>query len=125
MIGIGSSNVSPSQENPFSVDEREELVRKSLDLHFPNSIFDIVQIPNSLQDNEWTEYIMDMIQPSLIISGNMWTKHCFADRGVQIVEPFFDQKISATDIRSARRDGRLDAIEQFIDYHVIEFLKKR
>lgn len=125
VIGLGSSNAKLSQENPFSAVEREELLRKSLDLHFPNHIIDIVQIPDFSQDEAWTNYVMDTIQPSIIISGNPWTRDCFAHIEVEIIEPIFDQKISATEIRAAWREGRLDSVENFLDDHVIEFLKKR
>lgn len=122
VIGLGSSNAELSQENPFSAVEREELLRKSLDLHFPNHIIEIVEIPDVDQDKEWTEHILQTIQPSFIMSGNPWTRQCFADKGIEIIEPSFDQKISATEIRSAWREGRLDVVKQFLDNHILEFL---
>ncbi len=125
VIGLGSSNAKFSQENPFSAVEREELLRKSLDLHFPNHIIDIVEISDFSQDEAWTNYVMDTIQPSIIISGNPWTRDCFAHTEVEIIEPIFVQKISATEIRSAWREGRLDTVEQFLDHHVIEFLRRK
>lgn len=125
VIGLGSSNAELSQENPFSVLEREELLRKSLDLHFSNHIIDIVQIPDFSEDEAWTEYIMDTIHPTCIMSGNSWTRDCFAHRWVEIVEPLFDQTISATEIRVAWSESKLDTVEQFLDHHVVEFLKKK
>lgn len=125
VIGLGSSNAELSQENPFSVSEREELLRKSLDLHFSNHIIDIVQLSDLPSDEEWTNVVMETIQPTLILSGNPWTRACFAHVEVEIVEPIFDQKISATEIRVAWRDGKLDTVEQFLDRHVIEFLNKK
>lgn len=125
VIGLGSSNAQPSQNNPFSISEREELLRKSLDLHFPNHMIEIVQLSDLPSDEEWTNVVMEKIHPTLIISGNPWTRACFAHAEVEIVEPIFDQKISATEIRAAWREGRLDSVENFLDDHVIEFLKKR
>ena len=125
VIGLGSSNAELSQENPFSVLEREELLRKSLDLHFSNHIIDIVQIPDFSEDEAWTEYIMDTIHPICIMSGNSWTRDCFAHRWVEILEPLFDQTISATEIRVAWSESKLDTVEQFLDHHVVKFLKKK
>lgn len=122
VIGVGSSNAEPSQENPLGVSDRKELIRASLDIHFPEQTIDIIEIPDFATDQEWTDYIMKSIQPTHIISGNEWTKECFAEQGVTILTPVFDQAISATQIRQAWREGKLEAVKSFLDPHVLAWL---
>jgi nicotinamide mononucleotide adenylyltransferase len=101
VIGLGSSNAEPSQNNPLSATQREGLIIQSLALHFPNHKIDIVPIPDFETDEAWTCYTMDVIRPTHIISGNEWTKACFANQGVKIIDPIVEEPISATEIRQA------------------------
>lgn len=122
VIGIGSSNTHSSQENPFSYDERKTLVQESISIHFPDQDFTIVAVPDQESDTEWVDYIMNSISPTVIMSGNPWIKDCFLEQEVKILEPLFDQKISATDIRQAWREERLDYVSLYLDSHVKRFL---
>lgn len=122
VIGIGSSNVSMSQDNPFSYDERYALVQESITKHFPQQDIEIISLSDKESDELRTHYIMDAIHPTIVMSGNPWTRRCFEDIGVRVIEPSFDHAISATQIRKAWRENRLYTVTNFLDNHVVEFL---
>ena len=58
-IGIGSSNKSNEKENPFSVDERREMITSSL--LEDSEILDLeLQSDGSLKDDDWTIKIFNI-----------------------------------------------------------------
>lgn len=124
VIGIGSSNSKFSQENPFSYLQREALVKSSLDIHFPDHAIQIVPIPDTSTDAEWTDMIIKNIQPTHIISWNPWTIECFRNHPtIEITQPTMAIPISATFIRQARRDHNLSSVQSYLDPHVFDFLE--
>jgi hypothetical protein len=88
-------------------------------------MIDIVALSDLPSDEEWTNNIMQIFHPTIIMSGNPWIRDCFDNTGVEVIEPLFDQKISATEIRDAWREGSLDSLAQFLDHHVVEFLRRK
>lgn len=100
-LGIGSSNKSPEKNNPFSAEERKEMILSSIDDNVSNRI-KIFFIPDLENHEKWIEMI-DTIVPEfeMIFSNDDLTKHLYSKRGIKIESvPFTDRdSLSGTNIR--------------------------
>lgn len=77
IIAIGSSNEKNTLENPFSYNERKQMI--SLVLR-KNKIknFRIYPVPDLYNDRRWVDYIKKNIPKcDFVYSGNPWTLRCF------------------------------------------------
>ena len=77
IMGIGSSNEKHTKYNPFSVEERIEMI----DLVLPaNNIssYTIFPIPDFHDDRKWVEHIETLVPKfDMVYTGNDWTERCF------------------------------------------------
>ena len=77
IIGIGSSNEEHTKENPFTVEERIEMI----DLVLPaNNIsnYTVFPIPDLGNDKKWVEHIETLVPKfDVVYTGNKLTERCF------------------------------------------------
>ena len=101
-IGIGSSNKPNEKNNPFSADERKEMILSSIDYSIANRI-QIFFIPDLENHEKWIENI-DLIVPDfdVIFSNDELTQSLYSKRGKKVIQvPFKDREIlSGTNIRN-------------------------
>lgn len=101
-LGIGSSNKPPEKENPFSSDERKEMILLSIDESMKNKIT-IYPIPDLDNHLRWIEKI-DTIVPKfdIIFSNDKLTQHLYSKRSITIMSiPFLNRdRLSGTNIRN-------------------------
>lgn len=101
-IGIGSSDKSHEMRNPFTADERKEMIISSLDNSFLKKI-QIFFIPDMKDHEKWT-FQIDSIVPKydVIFSNDDFTKSLFSKRGIEIFSPSLKQRddLSGTNIRT-------------------------
>nr|WP_255465078.1 adenylyltransferase/cytidyltransferase family protein [Nitrosopumilus sp. b3] len=100
-LGLGSSNKSPEKNNPFSAEERKEMILSSIDDSMKNRI-EIYFIPDLDNHIKWIEKI-DSIVPKfdIVFSNDELTKHLYSKRTVQVISiPFLKRdELSGTNIR--------------------------
>lgn len=100
-IGIGSSNKPSEKNNPFTADERKEMILSSIDKSISNRI-QIYYIPDFENHKKWMENI-DLIVPDfgVIFTNDELTKSLYSKRGKKISPvPFKEREIlSGTNIR--------------------------
>lgn len=108
-LGIGSSNKKLEKNNPFSADERREMIEGSLEPEMKNRV-KIFYIPDLDDHKKWVENI-DAIVPEyqIVFSNDELTRHIYSRKGIQVVAIPFDQRdmLSGTNIReliSAQKD---------------------
>lgn len=101
-IGIGSSNKPSEKNNPFTADERKEMILSSIDNSISNKI-QIFYIPDLKNHEKWIENI-DLIVPDydVIFTNDELTKSLYSNRGKNVIPiPFKQRKIlSGTNIRN-------------------------
>ena len=101
-IGIGSSNKSHEMKNPFTADERKEMILSSLDSKLANRI-KIYYIPDVDDHEKWT-YSIDSIIPSydIVFSNDKFTQSLYQKRKKQVIAvPLKNREsLSGTLIRS-------------------------
>ena len=100
-IGIGSSNKPMQKNNPFTADERKEMILSSIDDSISNRI-QVFYIPDFDNHEQWIESI-DSIVPTfdVVFTNDNLTQHLYSKRGKKIISvPFKERDIlSGTNIR--------------------------
>ena len=107
-LGIGSSNRNPEKNNPFSADERKEMIQNSLDSIMSQKI-QIFYIPDLEDHKKWIEN-MDEIVPKydLVFSNDEMTHHLYSKRNMRVISiPFTNRdELSGTNIREKIQSGQ-------------------
>ncbi len=100
-VGLGSSNKSLDKNNPFSVEERKEMILSSIDESMKQRI-QIYFIPDLENHIKWIELI-DTLVPKfdIVFTNDELTRHLYSKRDVQVLSiPFVKRDIlSGTNIR--------------------------
>jgi nicotinamide-nucleotide adenylyltransferase len=101
-IGIGSSNKSNEMKNPFTADERKEMILSSIDKKIAEKIR-IYYIPDVADHSKWTQEV-DSIIPKydVVFSNDEFTQHLFQKRGIKVIPVTLKQResLSGTNIRA-------------------------
>lgn len=107
LIGIGSSNRFNEKRNPFTADERREMIESSLDGVTLKKVR-IYYIPDVNDHERWTHHV-DEIVPSydMVFSNDEFTHTLFGKRGIKVISVPLKQReiLSGTDIRGKIRDN--------------------
>jgi len=100
-LGLGSSNKPMEKTNPFTVEERKQMILSSIDDSIKNKI-SIYSIPDLDNHVKWIENI-DTIVPDyqIVFSNDPMTEHLYSKRNVKVMTiPFFKRdQLSGTRLR--------------------------
>jgi nicotinamide-nucleotide adenylyltransferase len=85
-------------ENPFTAEERESMIKKSLNIKIPYSF---KRIPDFDDDEKWVKWIASKIGFDVVMTNSENERKIFSKAGFNVVEiPFFDRDTySATEVR--------------------------
>ena len=101
-IGIGSSNRANEKKNPFTADERKEMILSSIDDEFSKRI-QIFYIPDVDDHEKWT-YQIDSIIPDydVVFSNDDFTESLFSKREIKVIPVLLKERefLSGTNIRN-------------------------
>ena len=102
IVAIGSSNKSNTQENPFTADEREMMIKLSL----KNINYELVKIPDFDDYPKWVNYVIDNSPHfDIVYSGNAVVKKLFEEKGYKVENFPVSAYISASQIRQMIYDN--------------------
>ncbi|MBW2971855.1 nicotinamide-nucleotide adenylyltransferase [Candidatus Woesearchaeota archaeon] len=121
VIAIGSAGRVDEKENPFSGEERAEMIRKVLDLNgIPARI---VLVPNTPTDKGYVQHVEKHIgaKPDKVMTENPWTIDLFSKAGYDVVVTDRHFQISSTKIRKLIASG--ERWEHFVPSPVPEFIR--
>src|SRR3989338_3326418 len=106
IIAIGSSQEKNTLENPFSYNERKQMIADTLKKHKIKR-YKIYPVPDLYNDEKWIEYIKKNL-PSydFVYSGNAWTLKCFKKFDSKVKKIKLIKGISSTIIRNAMVKGK-------------------
>jgi nicotinamide-nucleotide adenylyltransferase len=100
-IGLGSSNKPLEKNNPFSAEERKEMILSSIDESMKRRI-QIYFIPDLENHIKWIELIATLVPKfDIIFTNDELTRHLYSKRDVKVLSiPFVNRDIlSGTNIR--------------------------
>ena len=107
-IGIGSSNKSNERRNPFSAEERREMIISSIEPSMADRL-KIFDIPDVGDHEKWT-FEIDKIVPKydIIFTNDEFTKTLFEKREMNVVPVVLKDrgKFSGTNIRELIADDK-------------------
>jgi len=108
-IGIGSMQYDHTKENPFTFQERKEMIQRALtEAHIEPNRYEIFGIPDLHDMVRWTKSIGEIIgEYDLFYSNNEWTRQLVQNLGKQ-VSPFYKfefDRYNGTKIREQIRLG--------------------
>lgn len=99
LIGIGSAQYNNTKENPFTAEEREEMIKKTLDAEDIIN-YEIFFIPDIHDDKKWADHIERLCPVfSVVYTNSDWTKKCFEHKRYPIKPVKIVVDINATEIR--------------------------
>jgi nicotinamide-nucleotide adenylyltransferase len=110
VIGIGSSEKSGSAENPYTAQERKEMIQQALQDEDIIPLFDIVfvNLPDHDDDAQWTQHVLEQVgKVDQVWTGNEWTQKCF-DGKLEVKDIKEVPGISSTTIRQMIKDKDMD-----------------
>lgn len=82
IIGIGSSQYQNTKENPFSAEQRIEMIRSTLK---DNYNYEIHLIPDIHNDPKWVEHVCQIVPNfDVVYTGNPHTKMLFEKAGFKV-----------------------------------------
>ncbi len=99
IIAIGSSQESGTKDNPFSYEEREEMISSALK---SNNIhdFNIVAVPDINDDKRWVGHVKNLAGIfDVVYTGNDFTEKLFKEQGIDVRKIELIPEINATEIR--------------------------
>ena len=107
-VGVGSSNKSNEKKNPFSAEERKEMIISSIESSMLGRV-KIFEIPDVDNHEKWT-FEIDQIVPKydVVFSNDEFTKTLFERRKIDVIPVVLKdrEKFSGTNIRELIADNK-------------------
>jgi nicotinamide mononucleotide adenylyltransferase len=106
LLIIGSADKFGTDENPWNVQEREEIIRASIPLEIQEKI-DIASLADVPDDDVWCENLKVLLSLEVILfTGNEWVRDICERHGIQTdwIDSY-DIDISGTRIREMIQKG--------------------
>jgi nicotinamide-nucleotide adenylyltransferase len=100
-VGLGSSNKPPGKNNPFSAEERKEMILSSINDTIKNKI-EIYFIPDFENHEKWIEHIDSIVpQFDIVFTNDEMTKYLYSKREIMVIPIPFTKRdvLSGTNIR--------------------------
>jgi len=107
LLIIGSADKSGTDENPWNVQEREEIIRASIPLEIQEKI-DIASLADVPDDDVWCENLKVLLSSEVILfTGNEWVRDICERHEIQTDWiGSYDIDISGTRIREMIKMGK-------------------
>jgi len=121
VIVIGSSQESRTDKNPFTVEERKEMIKKTLKSEKIKK-YEIIEIPDVYDDEIWVKSILEKTKFDTVFTMNNWVKRCFEKFNISVEDHPKFGNISASGIRKRMREGK--KWENLVPTEVIKIIKR-
>ncbi len=83
ILVIGSAEKSGTEDNPWTLEEREEIIRASIPLELQERM-DIVGLDDTADDDIWGENLQVLLPSEVILfTGNEWVRSICEKHGIQ------------------------------------------
>jgi len=100
VIAIGSAQEGRTPENPFTLEERKQMIEKSLkEANIKN--YKILSVKDFNNDEKWAGSIRDLAKFNVVYTMNLWTERCFEKIGIPVKRHrlYENDRYSGTEIR--------------------------
>ena len=122
IVGVGSSNESNTTDNPFSFEERKNMIEKVIKKEHLQKI-EILPIPDINDDKEWVNHVLKITgNIDIVYTGNNWVKRLFSQKNIEVRTVTIIDNINATKIR--KRISKNEDWEELVPIEVTQEIKK-
>ena len=125
IIALGSSNEHGTDLNPYTAQERKEMMQRALQAKDLIPMFDInfIEVPDQKNDDNWADHVLELAgKVDILWSGNEDTKKCFEGKiDVQNIKEV--PGISGTKIREMIKNG--GDWQEKVPPEVFSFIKEK
>lgn len=102
IIGIGSSQYSGTDDNPYSFEERKQMIEKGL--ADKKIKYKIIAIPDIHDEKNWVEHVKNTVGNfATAYTGNDWVERLFKEKNIPIKKLKINIDISGTKIRTMQK----------------------
>lgn len=124
IVGIGSANKEFTTENPFTYDERKEMIHRCQQELIDVQKIIVWPIPDFGDNDTWLNYILTQF-PSFdyVISGNPRVQQIFQKSGKIVVPLDIRKPIKSSMLRNNIALGNYYELEKYLPQQVIQHLK--
>ncbi len=121
IIGIGSSQYSNTEENPYSFVERKEMIEMILK-DIPNKNIKIIAIPDIQDPPNWVEHVKNLVPNfDAVYTGNDFVAELFQDKNYSVKPILLNKKISGTEIRQMIKEKNI-TWKNLVPEEIVELL---
>jgi len=89
IIGIGSSQLSHTKNDPFTSDERTQFIVSSLESisGITPERYEIIKIPDIFNAEKWVDQVVSTVgEFDVIFSNSEWVRQLFQNKGIKVAE---------------------------------------
>ena len=99
-VVIGSSQESFTERNPFTFEERKEMIKRSLEKEsVKEERYEIFGAPDVFNCERWVRSILDKAKFGVVFTRSLWVKQCFDLFEIAVKEHPMFERYSARKIR--------------------------
>jgi len=122
VIAVGSAGRSNEPKNPFSGDERKEMIERALQANSMNA--KVILIPNTDSDTHYVKHVEKHIgtRPDKVISENPWSIDLFRNAGYEVQVTHRHFELSSTGIRD--KISKDQVWEDMVPTQVYQYIKE-
>lgn len=103
-IGIGSSQLSHTLNDPFTSEERKKFLNASLEKRgFSSKRYEIYYIPDIFNAKKWVDHVISIVgEFNSIFSNSNWVRELFFNKGIKVEKKLsiFRKQFNANNIRN-------------------------
>lgn len=122
IIAIGSSQEKNTLDNPFSYNERKQMISSVLRKNKIKN-YRIYPVPDLYNDKKWVAYIKkNLPRYDFVYSGNKWTLRCFKKYDSRLKKIRLIKGINSTIIRNRIISGK--GWQSLVPKEVVDYINK-
>ncbi|PJC53891.1 MAG: hypothetical protein CO029_00355 [Candidatus Magasanikbacteria bacterium CG_4_9_14_0_2_um_filter_41_10] len=119
-IGIGSSQYSRTDNNPYTYEERKRMLES---IPFEKKM-EILPIPDIHDEEQWVEHVIRITGPvGIVYTGNAWVKELFEKNGYNVKDIMIKNPYSGTTIRQHIKE-QSDEWKSMVPTEVLPIVKE-
>ncbi len=103
-IGIGSSQLSNTINDPFTSEERKKFIKVALDKRrISSKQFEIYEIPDIFNAKKWVDHVISIVgEFNSVFSNSQWVRELFFNKEIKVTKKatIFNKKYNGNNIRN-------------------------
>ena len=124
IIGIGSSQYGHKSENPFTADERKNMIELTLKKNRVKN-FKVILIPDIHNPPKWVDHVLSIVSDfNIVLTNNSFTKSLFLEKGHNVKETKLYNKNEYSGKVIRKKMNEDEVWENFVPKEVVEIIKE-